>query len=115
MDIKTISAQLRALATSNVNRSNTARLRDVIDDVEFALSAGVSRSLIIEQLAKNGLVFTLPNFENSLYRIRKKRIETPAQKTTSEAGKTKNSEVNNTPIKPSRFQYDGSKNPEELY
>lgn len=73
MDAKLISEQLRALAASDKNRSTTARLRDVIEDVELALAAGVSRKAIVEQLAKNGLVMTLTVFDNALYRIRKKR------------------------------------------
>ena len=43
MDKKAVSERLRALASDDQKRSKAARLRDVIDDVETALAAGVSR------------------------------------------------------------------------
>lgn len=119
MDKNLISEQLRALATDSQSRSKTSMLRDVIDDVEFALSAGVSRSCIVEQLAKNGLVFTLPNFENSLYRIRKKRACTTQP--IPEVTVTKNIELTKVDTQtkhestPQRFSYVGAKNQDELY
>lgn len=119
IDKTLISEQLRALATDSQSRSKTSLLRDVIDDVEFAMSAGVSRSRIVEQLAKNGLVFTLPNFENSLYRIRKKRASTTQP--IPEVTVTKNIELTkiDTQTKhestPQRFSYVGAKNQDELY
>ena len=48
MTENTLSEQLRLLATNNMQRSKSARLREVLDDVEWALAAGVSKSLIIE-------------------------------------------------------------------
>lgn len=121
MDKNLISEQLRALATDYQSRSKTSLLRDVIDDVELALSAGVSRSRIVEQLAKNGLVFTLPNFENSLYRIRKKRASNPTQPIREAAAVTKNIELTKVDTQtkhestPQRFSYVGAKNQDELY
>ncbi len=73
MTENTLSEQLRLLATNNMQRSKSARLREVLDDVEWALAAGVSKSLIIEQLAKNNLHFTLTTFNTTLQRLRKKR------------------------------------------
>lgn len=73
MDRKNISERLRALATDDSKRSKAARLRDVIDDVEAALAAGVPRSVVVEELAFNGLEMTLATFETMLKRIRKKR------------------------------------------
>jgi hypothetical protein len=73
MDKKTISEQLRTLATNDKNRTDTARLRDVIDDVEAALSAGVSRLAVYETLKENGLDMTKNSFDSALKRIRAKR------------------------------------------
>ncbi|MDC5123763.1 hypothetical protein NRA16_17775 [Acinetobacter baumannii] len=70
---KSTSDALRALAKGDSNRSETARLRDVIDDVEAALEAGVSRSAILETLHQQGFKMSLKSFESALYRIRKKR------------------------------------------
>lgn len=121
MDKNLISEQLRALATDYQSRSKTSLLRDVIDDVELALSAGVSRSRIVEQLAKNGLVFTLPNFENSLYRIRKKRASNPTQPIREAAAVSENIELTKTGTQNTnentspRFSYTGAKNQKDLY
>lgn len=73
MDRKAISESLRALTSDDMNRSKAARLRDVIDDVEATLAAGVPRSLVVKELAAHGLDMTLATFETTLKRIRKKR------------------------------------------
>jgi hypothetical protein len=64
---------LRALATSAEIRPETARLRDIFNDVEAALAAGVSRADVHKTLQKYGFKMTLRGFETALYRIRKQR------------------------------------------
>ena len=64
---------LRELAKGDESRSETARLRDVIDEVEAALAAGVSRSAVLDALHGQGFTMTLKSFESALYRIRKQR------------------------------------------
>jgi len=64
---------LRALATSDDRRSETARLRDVFDEVEGALKAGVSRAAILETLHQQGFTMTPKSFESALYRLRRRR------------------------------------------
>lgn len=66
---------LRALATGDKSRSETARLRDIVDEVEAALAAGVSRAAVLEALNAQGFTMTLKSFESALYRIRKKRTQ----------------------------------------
>jgi hypothetical protein len=73
MDKKLASERLRALASDDNKRSKAARLRDVIDDVETALLAGVTRAAVIEELAALGLEMSLATFETTLKRIRQKR------------------------------------------
>lgn len=73
MDKKAIAERLRALASDDMKRSKAARLRDVIDDVEAALAAGVPRSSVVDELSKHGLNMTLATFETTLKRIRQKR------------------------------------------
>jgi hypothetical protein len=70
---KTISEQLRALAENDDARTKIARLRDVFDDIEAALAAGVSQSRVVKNLSDNGLVMTLGTFKSMLQRIRKER------------------------------------------
>ncbi|EOT2876171.1 hypothetical protein ACNDVF_004990 [Escherichia coli] len=76
---KSTSDALRALAKGDSSRSETARLRDVIDDVEAALEAGVSRTAILETLHQQGFKMSLKSFESALYRIRKKRTAAGTQ------------------------------------
>jgi len=73
MQKNSVADVLRALATGDKARSETARLRDVVDEVEAALSAGVSRAAILEALHGQGFTMTLKSFESALYRIRKQR------------------------------------------
>lgn len=73
MDKIEASARLRALATGDKLRTDTARLRDVFDDVEAALNAGVSRVNVLAELQKLGYTMTLASFKSALQRIRKEK------------------------------------------
>lgn len=84
MQKNSVADVLRALATGDKARSETARLRDVVDSVESALSAGVSRAAILDALHGQGFTMTLKSFESALYRIRKQR-EKAGQKTAQPA------------------------------
>lgn len=70
---KTVLA-LRELATSERGRSETAQLRDIINEVEAALSAGVKRELVLYTLRQHyGFKMSMSGFEKSLSSIRKER------------------------------------------
>jgi len=73
MDKKAVSERLRALASDDQKRSKAARLRDVIDDVETALAAGVSRADVLAELKAHGLDMSLATFDTTLKRLRAKR------------------------------------------
>lgn len=73
MDKKLVSGRLRKLATDESKRSKAARLRDVIDDVENALAAGVTRAHVLLELNACGLDMSLATFETTLKRIRAQR------------------------------------------
>lgn len=73
MDKTEASARLRALATGDKLRTDTARLREVFEDVEAALSAGVSRVNVLAELQNLGYTMTLSSFKSALQRIRKER------------------------------------------
>ena len=68
---------LRALAKGEQNRSQIARLRDLIDEVEAALASGVSRAAVLHTLHEHGFTFTPSSFESALYRIRKQARKPP--------------------------------------
>lgn len=70
-----IAARLRALATDDKRRPETARLRDVFDDVEATLKAGVPQADVLAELHKAGFTMTMASFKSALQRIRKKRTQ----------------------------------------
>lgn len=73
MDRKAIAKRLQALAADDTNRSKAARFRDILDDVEMALAAGVLRTRIRQELEDQGLKMTLATFDTTLARLRKQR------------------------------------------
>ncbi|SPA23668.1 conserved hypothetical protein [Cupriavidus taiwanensis] len=73
MKRSSVAGALRALATDSKGRSETARLRDVFEEVEAALSAGVKRQAILDALNAQGFRMTLKSFESAMYRIRGQR------------------------------------------
>jgi len=64
---------LRALTEDTSARSETARLRDVFDEIEAALNAGVRREAVLATLHENGFTMTFTGFKSALQRIRKER------------------------------------------
>ena len=93
MDRKIASERLRALATNDEKRSTASRLLDVIDDIEAALAAGVSRSAVIEELATLGLQMKPETFYSALKRIRKKRGKPSASLSKPEPKKAASSTI----------------------
>lgn len=77
MDKSAVSQRLKALAADDKKRSKAARLRDVIEDVEAALAAGVPRQDVLDELNDLGLNMTLTTFETTLKRIRAKLKANP--------------------------------------
>jgi hypothetical protein len=75
VDKDKVSAALRDLAAEHARtpRSQTARLREVIDDLEAALAAGASHAAVLATLHAQGFSFTLRSFESTLARLRKER------------------------------------------
>lgn len=80
MDKKSITATLQALACDDKLRSKAARFRDVYNDVERTLAAGVSRTLVVETLAGLGLDYTLKGFDSA---VRRNRLRNAARKATT--------------------------------
>jgi hypothetical protein len=69
-----LSSALLKLKVNDVPRSETARLRDIIEDIERAQKAGYSRENILGLLQQAGISLTLKGFEMALYRIRKRNV-----------------------------------------
>jgi hypothetical protein len=77
MGSEEVKNTIQRLADNDANRSATARLADIIDEVELALSKGVKRQAIIETLKEHGLVFTLNSFKAARRRINSRRAASP--------------------------------------
>jgi hypothetical protein len=75
VDKEKVSTALRELADEHrgIPRSDTARLREVLDDVEDALSAGASHSAVLDTLHGQGFTLTLSSFQSTLARLRRER------------------------------------------
>jgi len=70
--IKTVE-RLKALVDGADGRSESARLADVIDDVENALKAGVKRQVVLDTLHQcYGFKMKMSGFEKALRKLRKK-------------------------------------------
>lgn len=76
-----VAARLKALAADDKRRSETARLREVFDEVEATLGAGVSQADVLEELHGAGFKMTLASFKSALQRIRKERQSKKPEKT----------------------------------
>jgi hypothetical protein len=68
-----ITQRLRALASDDKRRPETARLRDIFQEVEATLRAGVSQTDVLAELHAAGFTMTLASFKSALQRIRKER------------------------------------------
>jgi len=79
IDKEKVSAALQELAAEHARspKSQTARLREVLDDVEAALTAGASHAAVLATLHAQGFTFTLRSFESTLGRLRKE-LKNPA-------------------------------------
>lgn len=76
MDDQNISNKLEALA-KGINRSDTAKLREIFEQVEAALYSGARRADVYLALKGSGFLFTFESFELAIYRIRKERSKKP--------------------------------------
>lgn len=69
--------------TGGSRRNKTARLRDYYDWVMEAKAAGASNKVLVNALAKNGLIFDIDTFKHALHRLKKERAIEALIKTAS--------------------------------
>ena len=84
MDISATISELRGLASGS-QRPAAARLRDLFDEVQAAIRAGVRRAVIRDALARNGLDMPFSTFVRTLARIRKERGIVASERTEAPA------------------------------
>lgn len=90
MTDKSLREKLIGLANNHLIRSKTARLREVLDGVETALSAGVSKENILKLLAEDGIIFTEGSFSTTLHRLRaEKKNEAPSKPVSTQKATSK--------------------------
>ena len=106
MDKKSASDALRALTKRGPDRSDAARLRALIEEVEAALAAGIRRATVLETLREHGISMTLKSFEGTLYRIRKERRKMQNSRKKEPTRPTAPSQREVTRPKPKRFVHD---------
>lgn len=96
MDLETdeVRKSLQALTKSKEGRSETARLKDIFDDIEKALSAGVKQAVVHKTLVEKGYTLSLSGFKTAIRRIRKKQQNEHAIKKPT-ASDTANKEPKN--------------------
>ena len=110
-----LSNELNRLASNDEKRTQTARLRDLLEEIEATLASGVTRAAVVETLAKNGFNLPLGSFNSTLHRLRKKRNNNTVPvskqvgqvKATSRIPKTEDEMDDPTPIS-------GTHNPSDL-
>jgi len=73
-----LKAALLELAQEPDKRSTTARVAEYFAEIEAALNAGVQRTAVLETLNRYGITLSLKNFDNVLYRLRKKHVANPS-------------------------------------
>lgn len=78
MEAEDIKGRLKALAQNNGQRTKAAKLRELHDEVEAALSAGVSRNAVHQEL-ESYLGMSFQTFVGTLRRIRAKQAETTSE------------------------------------
>lgn len=83
MDKEDASTRFRKLAAGD-KRPDTARLRDIFDDVEVALKAKVPQTTVLAELKDLGFTMEMAGFKSALQRIRKERKETKFETAPSE-------------------------------
>lgn len=79
MTKETIAQALARLASDTKGRSETARLRDVLPEIEAALAAGVSRAAVLDTLHAQGFTMGMKSFESALYRLRQRQKKDASQ------------------------------------
>ncbi|MBI3146318.1 MAG: hypothetical protein HYZ18_13910 [Pseudogulbenkiania sp.] len=69
---KQAAQQIKAIQPADTGTSKAARIRALLPDIEDAMQRGVSQTDLLATLASTGLVMTLDELRNALYRARQR-------------------------------------------
>lgn len=84
-DPTTAAQALQALSRSSTARTQVARLRELLPDIEAAQAAGVKHQHIVQALNAHGFTLSLKAYSVMLYRLRQARAQSAGASTASEA------------------------------
>lgn len=76
-DTLTAAQALLALSRSSTARTQVARLRELLPDIEAAQAAGVRHQHILDALNAHGFALSLKAYSVMLYRLRQARAKSP--------------------------------------
>lgn len=93
MTSPTASDQLKALATASSRRSKTARLKDLMPDIDQAMQSGVPRSEILQILSASGLEMTMSYFDVARRRIKKLSAASSSKSDLTAVGNNSNADI----------------------
>lgn len=84
---------LRALASGTDSRSESARLKEIIEDIESVLKAGVKRQVVLNVLHEHyGFKMSMSGFEKALRKLRKNNTPITIANTNNELVQYSNNE-----------------------
>jgi len=111
MDTNSTKKLLISLLSERDKRTKISQIREIFDEIETALSSGVSRSVVVNKLNEAGIKISFNTFKSALQVIRKERQHSPKKNTPP------NQEKNTTPpeIKPDQTKKDDSHDHEKDY
>jgi len=89
----TASDRLKALATASSRRSKTARLKDLMPDIDHAMQSGVPRSEILQILSASGLEMTMNYFDVARRRIKKLSTASSSKSDLTSVGNNSNVDI----------------------
>jgi hypothetical protein len=76
-DTSTAAQALLALSRSSTARTQVARLRELLPEIEAAQAAGVKHQHILESLNAHGFALSMKAYSVMLYRLRQARAKNP--------------------------------------
>lgn len=76
-DTPTAAQALLALSRSSTARTQVARLRELLPEIEAAQAAGVKHQHILESLNAHGFALSMKAYSVMLYRLRQARAKNP--------------------------------------
>lgn len=86
-DTPTAAQALLALSRSSTARTQVARLRELLPEIEAAQAAGVKHQYILESLNAHGFALSMKAYSVMLYRLRQARAKNPEASAAAGASK----------------------------